>query len=82
MKIDEIKTIEQSISDGYFQRHGKQVKESEVQACVRFFEGIQGSDEPWVMELFNMVIDRTVLISGFDLENNEPRFIKNEIKSH
>jgi len=25
----------------------------------KFFEGIEGTDEPWVMELFNMVIDRT-----------------------
>lgn len=80
MTEQEIEAIKQSMSDGYFQKNYIKPKESEVKACINFFEAM-GADEI-AINLLNMVVDRDVLISGFDMDKGEPKFIKNGIKKH
>jgi len=91
MTEQEKAAIKQSMSDGYFIKGGKQPRVSEIRACLRFFEEaavIRNSKEPDSVDvrelalimMFHTVIDRDVLISGFDTEKGEPMFIKNGIK--
>ncbi len=93
MKINEIKTIEQSMSDAYFLKgkNGKP-KESELKACLRFFEeiaimmetkdpGTVDAREKALVGIWYAVMDRNVLISNFNLDTNEPSFIKNTIQT-
>lgn len=78
----EIEAIERSMQDGYFHRDGSQPRKSEVRACIEFFKSIQGSDNEMIIAMRKMVFDRAILISGYDMENQEPRFIANQIKTH
>jgi len=91
MTDQEKQAIKQSMLDGYFQGHAKQPKESEINACLRFFEEaavIRNSKEPDFVDvrelalimMFHTVIGRDVLVSGWDSEKGEPMFIKNGIK--
>jgi len=90
MTDSEIQGIRQSVEDGYFERHGEQPRESEINACLRFFKQVDiikatknpedvNQSEEFVIGIFNRVMDRDVLISGFDSEKGEPKFIKNDI---
>jgi len=90
MTDSEIQGIRQSVEDGFFERHGKQPRESEINACLRFFEQvdiIKATKEPEtcnnlekaLIGTFYAVMDRFYLISGFDIDKNEPKFIKNDI---
>ncbi len=92
MKIDEMESIEQSFSDGHFIRIGKQVKANELKACLKFFEEVDiikanktpetvNAREEELIVVFNMVMDREILISNFNLDTNEPSFIKNTIQT-
>jgi len=87
----EKESIRQSMEDGYFMRYAKQPKPSEINACLRFFEGvdvIRNTKEPETVDLrekglitmFYMVINRDVLISDWDSEKQQPVFIKNDIQ--
>jgi len=80
MTTQEIEGIKQSMLDGYFHKNHTQPKESELKACIEFFEAM-GSDEI-AINLLNMVVEREVLISGFDIDKREPKFIRNEIQKH
>jgi len=80
MTEQEVKSIKQSMSDGYFQKDGKQPKESEVRACIEFFEA-KGTDKIAIV-LLNMVVDRDILIGSFDMARRQPTFIVNDIKTH
>jgi len=91
MTEQEKQGIRRNMEDGFFQGHAKQPKESEVKACIEFFEEaavIRNSKEPDSVDvrelalimMFHTVIDRDILISGFDTEKGEPMFIKNGIK--
>jgi len=91
MTEQETQAIKQSMLDGYFQKGGKQPRESEINTCLRFFEQvdiIRETKEPETVDtreesligIFYAVMDRDVLISGFDTELGQPRFIKNNIK--
>ena len=77
LKVLTKEAIEQSMEDGFFQGYRTQPKESEIEGCIEFFEA-KGTDEI-VINLLNMVVDRDVLISGFDMDKKEPKFILNEI---
>jgi len=92
MKTEEIKAIEQSFSDGHFIRIGKQVKANELKACLKFFEEVDivkanktpetvNAREEELIVVFNMVMDREILISSFNMELNKPLFIKNTIQT-
>jgi len=91
MTESEIQSIRQSMEDGFFQNDGKHPKESEINACLRFFsqvDVIRDNKEPedinkleeLLIGIFYSVIKRKVLISGFDAEQGLPRFIWNTIK--
>jgi len=92
MKIDEGKTIENNMIDGYFIRNRGKPKESEIKACLKFFEEIKimmetkdaaatvDTREKALVGIWFAVIDRNVLISNFNLDTNEPSFIKNTIQ--
>jgi len=79
MTEQESQAIKQSMSDGYFHKNHTQPRESEVRACIDFFEAM-GADEI-AINLLSMVVDRDVLISGFDMDKREPKFIRNNIKT-
>jgi len=83
--------IRQSMESGYFLKDGKHPRESEIRACLRFFEQvdiIKNTKEPGTVDgrekalivMFYMVINRDVLISDWDAEKQQPVFVKNEIK--
>ncbi len=79
LKVPTSEAIKQSMEDGFWQGYGSQPKESEIKACIEFFEA-KGIDEI-AINLLNMVVDRDVLISGFDMDKREPKFILNEIRT-
>jgi len=92
MTFEEIESIKQSIEDGYFQKGGKHPRESEINACLRFFEQVDiiretkepetvDSREEALIGVFYAVMDRDILVSGFDVEQGSPRFIKNTIRT-
>jgi len=87
----ESEAIKQSMLDGYFQKNHTQPRESEINTCLRFFEEVAiikatktpetvDSREESLIGIFYAVMDRDVLISGFDTELGQPRFIENNIK--
>ncbi len=77
LKVPTSEVIKQSMEDGFWQGYGSQPKESEIEDCIEFFEAM-GADEI-AITLLSMVVDRDVLISGFDMDKKEPKFILNEI---
>jgi len=90
MTTHEIEAIKQSMSDGYFQKDGKHPSESETSACLRFFEVIDimkknktsetlNESEEALISLFNMIMDRKLLIVNFDIETNVFSFVVNNI---
>jgi len=89
----ESQAIKQSMSDGYYQVHGKHPKESEINACLCFFsqmDFIRDTKEPEttnnfekaLVGVFYAVMDRYYLISGFDSDKGTPIFIINNIEKH
>ena len=74
--------IKQSMSDGYFQGYGTEPNESEIEACIEFFESLRrGINHVHINALFHCVISRELLISSFDFDTKVSGFILNEIKS-
>jgi len=92
MREQESQAIRQSMSDGYFQEYGKRPRESEINACIKFFEEvaiIKATKTPETVDereeelivVYYMVMNRKILISNFNLETNKPSFIKNTIRT-
>ncbi len=91
MSTNEIRAIKQSMSDGYYQGYGKHPRESEIEVCLRFFEQVDivRTKEPeninhlemQLLGVFYAVMDRQLLISGYDIEQG-PQFVTNEIVKH
>jgi len=82
LKVLTSEAIKQSMSDGYFQGYGTQPKESEIEACIAFFESIRGINEEHIKSLFHCVISKELLISSFNMNTKYPEFVLNEITSH
>lgn len=82
MTSQEIEIITQNMIDGFYLKNAGKPSDRELGACIAFFQSIKGSDHPMITEMYEMVQDRSILISSFNLDSNEPSFVRNEIKNH
>lgn len=80
MTSQEIEAVKQSVSDGFWSKNGSKPSDREVRLCVKFFLDMKTDDI--AVNLLEMILTREVLISGWDTERKEPRFINNKIKTH
>ena len=72
--------ITESMLKGYFEVHSIEPQESELNACIEYFERMYEARDNVAMNLLVMVIEGQVLISGFDTNKNEPKFAANNIR--
>jgi len=73
--------ITESMLKGYFEVHSTEPQELELKACIEYFERMYEARDNFAMNLLVMVIEGEVLVSGFDTNNNEPKFAVNNIRT-
>ena len=81
LKVLTSEAIKQSMEDGFFQGYGTEPKESEIEACIEFFESLPRINESLIEDLFHCVISRELLISSFDFDTKLPEFVLNNIRT-